>query len=144
ADRLSDVNGAVTDSYLYKAFGAIAASSGATVNPFRFVGREGYYLDGDLGTYWLRARIYDPGTGRFTSRDPLSFAAGDANLYCYVGNNPVILTDPSGRAAPPPRKPKLTLEDGPNVYLCDGFEYWVNMYTGYNNPSYSIVQYFCI
>jgi hypothetical protein len=31
------------------------------------------------------------------SEDPLGFAAGDANLYRYVGNDPVNATDPSGK-----------------------------------------------
>lgn len=29
-------------------------------------------------------------------QDPLGFAAGDANLYRYVGNSPTNFTDPSG------------------------------------------------
>ena len=34
--------------------------------------------------------------GRFVGADPLSFAAGDVNLYRYVGNSPALYTDPSG------------------------------------------------
>ena len=30
------------------------------------------------------------------SKDSIGFAAGDANLYRYVGNQPTTLTDPSG------------------------------------------------
>lgn len=40
--------------------------------------------------------MYDPSIGRFTSVDPSGFAAGDADLYRFVGNNPVNETDPSG------------------------------------------------
>src|SRR5262249_22670432 len=106
---LSDGSATVTDSYLYKAFGSILASSGATTNPFRFVGREGYYRDGDLETYWLRARMYDPVIGRFLSRDPLGtllgrwlqrdpieFGSRENNLYLMVRNNPVLFTDVTG------------------------------------------------
>ncbi|MFV0446150.1 MAG: RHS repeat-associated core domain-containing protein, partial [Planctomycetaceae bacterium] len=46
-----------------------------------------------------RARFYDPSTGRFLSQDPLSFAAGDTNLYRYVGNSPTNATDPTGHIA---------------------------------------------
>ncbi len=42
--------------------------------------------------YYLRARYYDPETGRFLSQDPLP----GGNRYAYVGNNPDLLTDPSG------------------------------------------------
>ncbi|PHQ91688.1 MAG: hypothetical protein COB42_02990 [Sulfurimonas sp.] len=31
------------------------------------------------------ARDYDPETARWTSKDPIQFAGGDANLYGYVG-----------------------------------------------------------
>jgi hypothetical protein len=40
--------------------------------------------------------VYDPIAGRWLSEDPLGYAAGDANLYRYVGNNPVNAADPSG------------------------------------------------
>lgn len=45
----------------------------------------------DFGGY-----MYDPTVGRWLSRDPIGFAAGDSNLYRYVGNSPTNETDPSG------------------------------------------------
>jgi hypothetical protein len=38
-------------------------------------------------------------SGRWLSEDPIGFAAGDANLYRYVGNGPVNATDPLGLEA---------------------------------------------
>jgi hypothetical protein len=43
--------------------------------------------------------IEDPGTVRWTSQDPLSFSAGDANLYRYASNNPTGSTDARGLQA---------------------------------------------
>jgi hypothetical protein len=43
----------------------------------------------------------NPGTGRWTTQDPLGFAAGDADLHGYVGNNPVDGIDPAGLEAVP-------------------------------------------
>lgn len=40
--------------------------------------------------------MYAPGQGRFLQVDPLSFDAGDPNLYRNEGNNPVNYTDPMG------------------------------------------------
>jgi uncharacterized protein RhaS with RHS repeats len=42
--------------------------------------------------YYLRARYYDPESGRFLSQDPIRFP----NRYAYAQNNPVLFTDPSG------------------------------------------------
>ncbi len=61
--------------------------------PILFVSRE---FDFETGLYYNRARYLDPTTGRWTTQDPLGFAAGDANLYRYVGNMATVATDPSG------------------------------------------------
>jgi uncharacterized protein RhaS with RHS repeats len=41
---------------------------------------------------------YSPDLGRFISRDPLGYAAGDINLYRFVGNGPYGGLDPMGLA----------------------------------------------
>jgi hypothetical protein len=40
--------------------------------------------------------MYDPSVGVWLEEDPILFAAGDANLDRYVGNDPTNATDPSG------------------------------------------------
>jgi RHS repeat-associated protein len=78
----------------YKSFGLSAtAMHSELVQPYAFTGRE---LDQETGLYYYRARYYDANTGRFISKDPIGFSAGDANLYRYVGNNPVNWVDPEG------------------------------------------------
>jgi RHS repeat-associated protein len=44
----------------------------------------------------LGARDYDARSGRWTARDPILFAGGDTNLYGYVMNDPVNVTDATG------------------------------------------------
>jgi len=90
--------GTATDSYVYRAFGELVASSGTTSNPYRYVGRLGYSYDVDLANYHVRARRYDPPSGRWWSRDPIGFGGGDENLYRYVFNSPTSFTDPFGEA----------------------------------------------
>jgi len=62
---------------------------------YGFVGGE---YDLESHRYYFRARLYDPSTGRWTTRDPIGFGGGDANLYGYVANDPVSFIDPSGQS----------------------------------------------
>ena len=89
-----DETGAVLDQLAYDAFGNIVAQLNPLLaNPILFASRE---FDAETGLYYNRARYLDPTTGRWTTQDPLGFAAGDANLYRYVGNMATMATDPSG------------------------------------------------
>jgi len=61
---------------------------------------RGEQFDSDLGLYYLRARYYNPATGRFMSRDPLDGQTKDpASLhkYLYADGDPVNGIDPTGR-----------------------------------------------
>jgi RHS repeat-associated protein len=60
---------------------------------YGFAGRS---LDWESELYYNRARVYSASLGRFMTKDPIGFNAGDVNLYRYVNNNPVNFTDPSG------------------------------------------------
>jgi RHS repeat-associated protein len=65
-------------------------------NPYLFTGRR---LDAETGLYHYRTRYYDPGTGRFTSRDTIGIWGDEMNVgngYTYVGNNPWTYMDPTG------------------------------------------------
>jgi len=91
--------GAVTDTYEYDAFGNLIASTGTTPNTYLYRGER---YDSDLGLYYLRARWFNPVTGRFMTRDPYQGSIYDpASLhrYNYSRANPVNFIDPSGRAA---------------------------------------------
>jgi RHS repeat-associated protein len=77
----------------YDEFGNVLADSNPAFQPFGFAG--GLY---DFETALLRfgARDYDPHTGRWTTKDPIGFEGGDANLYAYVGSDPINYIDPTG------------------------------------------------
>ena len=62
---------------------------------YRFAGEP---YDAETRHYSLRARRYDPDTGRFTTPDPIGHAGGD-NLYAYADNNPVARTNLTARLA---------------------------------------------
>lgn len=48
---LTDDGGDATDTYVYDAWGNEVSVSGSTVNPFRWVGKVGYYWDDGTGTF---------------------------------------------------------------------------------------------
>jgi len=89
-----DSSGIVQNHIEYDTFGNITSESDDTVEyRFTYTGRE---LDGETGLYYYRARYYDAATGQFISTDPIAFEGGDANLYRYVSNSPMMGTDPYG------------------------------------------------
>jgi RHS repeat-associated protein len=128
ARELTDDAGVVTDTYVYDAWGNAIASTGSAHNPFRWVGQVGYYWDEGTGTFYIRARMYDPVTGRWMSQDPLfypvastfrdfrthisdrarlkrflirnrnRYLGGNSNLYEHVGSNPSVHADASGES----------------------------------------------
>ena len=53
--------------YRYDAFGNQIGRDENDTNPFRY---SGEYWDGETENIYLRARMYDPGAGRFTAEDP--------------------------------------------------------------------------
>jgi RHS repeat-associated protein len=83
----------------YAPYGAVRlAGTGAGApasNPFAFSGEQ---RDGLTGLYHLRARQYDPTTGRFLTTDPRAPLLTDPYVasYVYVGNRPTGFVDPSG------------------------------------------------
>lgn len=96
---ITNQTGATQWTYTYDPYGAerttVKVDTSAADNVAHFGGQ---LLDPETGLYDLRARIYDPSTGRFLSSDPLSEDHGEPALgdSLYVGGRPTVLTDPSG------------------------------------------------
>ena len=91
---LTDANGIQTDKYVYNAWGKVVSSSGSTVNPYRYIGRYGYYYDTETNLYLLGKRYYDADAGVFCQRD----AAKDGlSYYAYTSGKVMRAIDPWGR-----------------------------------------------
>src|SRR5262249_52897136 len=88
--------GEVAQRLDYDAFGNVLLDTNPGFQPFGFAG--GLY-DRATGLVHFGARDYDAQTGRWTAKDPIGFAGGDANLYSYVRNDPVNGIDPAGTSA---------------------------------------------
>ncbi|HLC30203.1 MAG TPA: RHS repeat-associated core domain-containing protein, partial [Dehalococcoidia bacterium] len=62
---VSDSSGATIQTYRTDEFGVPLDTQGTSAQPFQYTGEEG----DETGLVFLRARYYEPGIGRFTSRD---------------------------------------------------------------------------
>lgn len=87
---LVDTEGRLVESYEYDAYGRCRhlMTSGAD-NPLLW---SSEYYDKTLGLVFYNYRCYNPLDGRWISRDPIG-EEGGANLYCFVGNDPVNKVD---------------------------------------------------
>ena len=101
ADHLSSArlvinvaDGTVAQRLDYDEFGRPTRNTAPGFQPFGFAGG---LVDDQSGLVRFGARDYDPGTGRWTAKDPIGFDGGAANLYTYVDNDPLSYTDATGK-----------------------------------------------
>ena len=114
----TNANGAVNHQYDYDAFGNEENPDPGDDNPFRYCGE---YLDFETGSYYLRARYYDPTIGRFTQEDT---HWSTANMI--YGDNPQKINE---------REDKLGLKTYTNVPQITAVAQAGNLYVyGINNP----------
>jgi RHS repeat-associated protein len=93
--QLLDTTSQIATRYTYDPFGVPLAGDGVP-NPWQFTGEA---WDAGVELLHLRARYYQPGTGRFITKDPRPgnvWRPGTLNGYVYVGNNPANWVDPTG------------------------------------------------
>jgi RHS repeat-associated protein len=94
--QMTDASGEITFARGYDPYGVVTYTTGASQTEFGFTGEQ---YDTYIKLIYLRSRMYDPASGRFTSRDTWS---GDynrplsLNRWMYVEGNPVNFTDPTG------------------------------------------------
>lgn len=89
-DMTLDESGAVAQSVLRDAWGA--AISTPSTDRYGFTQRE---HDGESGLIYMRHRMYDSLSGRFTQTDPLRDNQPNKH-YHYASNDPLRRTDPFG------------------------------------------------
>ena len=117
-----DNAGSVINDIEYDPYGNITSvtnpsAGGAATSLATDITYTGQLYDPDTGLYYFRHRWYDARTGTFTTQDPKGFAAGDANLYRYVGNSP---TNDVDRVLPA----RLCELIGRSCYRCCPTPFW--------------------
>ena len=94
--QLLDESGNVTKTYEYDSFGNEVKPEKKDENPYRYCGE---YYDKETEEVYLRARYYEPGVGRFITRDTYTGESNEPlslHLYTYCANDGVNMVDPSG------------------------------------------------
>jgi RHS repeat-associated protein len=100
--------GAIVARYSYDPYGVTTLVQGSNLATFQYTGD---YYHATSGLYLTPHRAFDPNTGKWLSRDPIS-EDGGINLYGFCSNDPADNTDTSGLAttcAPP--EPTVTPVD---------------------------------
>jgi len=115
--QLADPMGQVVQGYSFSPFGVSLGESGG--EPYGFTGER---WESQAELLYLRARYYQPGTGRFITEDPFPRLRGEPqmlNQFVYVTNNPVNKVDPEGLYGVDVHY-YLTLEWAEEMALCLG------------------------
>jgi len=84
----------------FDAFGNAMQTRAGLTGVFAWRGQEGSVSDKETNLVYMQSRHYDPTIGRFLQADTLRMASGTTqgmNRYIYTENDPVNMSDPSGR-----------------------------------------------
>ncbi len=89
-----DPNGNITSSRKMDVYGAVRGGTNPTgTSRHKFVGSLGHPSDDESGLVYMRARHYDPITGRFVSEDKVYHGN---NWFVYTLSNPIRYRDSTG------------------------------------------------
>jgi RHS repeat-associated protein len=83
----------------YDAWGLVRQGATTGDPTGRYCGNLGHKQDDESGLIYMRARYYEPTSGRFISQDP---SMDGANWFTYCGNDPCNYVDETGKSAQQP------------------------------------------
>jgi RHS repeat-associated protein len=108
--QVTDQDEAVVEHYRYAPYGVSTASAPGGPNNYRLANFRytGHFHHEKSSLHLAVYRAYDAELGEWLSEDPIEWVTGamaeilpdGPNIYGYVGNNPINLSDPSGLQTP--------------------------------------------
>ncbi|APB71989.1 RHS repeat protein [Paenibacillus polymyxa] len=139
--EIRDSSGALLNQYQYDIWGNEEVKEEKVHNPFRY---SGELWDDTTELQYLRARWYDPDSGRFINEDTYDGEINDTlslNLYTYVKNNPLSYVDPNGHDAIIITNPELAVGFGhTSALIQDKNKIWSYFYWGNKNVQYEQIK----
>ncbi len=119
---VTDDTGAQVELLDYFPYGDQRISSGSFTNAKQYIGQE---YDEDTQLSYLNARYYNGARGQFISQDPEFWVTSldwlldpqNQNSYAYARNNPITLSDPTGRSVYAVSKEIENNSAGTHVFL---------------------------
>lgn len=117
---MTDSTGTVAETMDYFPFGSIRIDQKTSTftEQRKYIGEE---YDAETGLNYLNARYYNATLARFISQDPMFWEQQNLsdpqslNSYSYAQNNPITLSDSTGRAVDVVSKPALQFPFGINI-----------------------------
>lgn len=118
----TDESGTVISLLDYYPYGSSRIEEGSSINNRKFIGQE---YDEDTQLSYLNARYYNGARGQFISQDPEFWVTSldwlldpqNQNSYAYARNNPITLSDPTGRSVYAVSKEIENNSAGTHVFL---------------------------
>ncbi len=98
---VTDIDGNVTDTVRYNAYGGVSKRTGTSKLIFGYNGKYGVLTDPNRLLY-MRTRYYSPDLKRFMTCDILEGSIADStslNQFTFVNGNPISFVDPFGLSA---------------------------------------------
>jgi RHS repeat-associated protein len=84
----------IHDERSYDVWGSVRSGASSGGPRGRYCANLGHVQDDESGLIYMRARYYEPGSGRFVNEDP---ARQDSNWYSYCGSDPINYADKTGQ-----------------------------------------------
>lgn len=98
---VTDIDGNITDTIKYDAYGSVAERTGTNKLIFGYNGKYGVLSDVN-GLIYMRTRFYNPILKRFMNADIIDGSIANSttlNVFAYVNGNPISYVDPFGLSA---------------------------------------------
>ena len=104
-------------------YGAVRGGTNPSgTSKHKFVGSLGHPSDDESGLVYMRARYYDPATGRFASEDS---SRHGINWFNYCQDNPVNRVDNSGKIDSSIVKEIFQIFEEAGIFLSENARIWL-------------------